>query len=59
MKKLLASKMQEHGEIFPNNDFLKKESMGILLRESGHVKVEFFLFKHTQSPNPLVNIITI
>lgn len=59
MKKILASKMQEDGEIFPNNDFLKNESMGILLRKSGPVKVEFSLSKHTQSPNPLLNIITV
>lgn len=51
--------MQEHGEIFPNNNFLKNENTGKLLRESGHVKVEFSLYKHTQLPNPLRNIITI
>lgn len=48
--------MQEHGRYFQNNDFPKNKSMGILLKESGHVKVEFSLPKHTQLPNPLLNM---
>ena len=38
--------------------FLEKESMEILLIESGHIPVEFCLIpQHSQSTNPLLNMI--